>query len=187
MLEALGQAPDRAAWGTLLGWLILRALGEVAGGRDAVEGSAGRRDEWRLGPLLAEALREAGLDDAQARDSALLVQILAGRQDWLGLPGQPRVATALRSWLRDDEVRRFLRVNLYQDVVWFHKEPFEQLLEWALRVTAVGLCSDPSQSPSAVAESLLEACRVAGELRQAEERSGYQLARLEQEAGLPPD
>jgi hypothetical protein len=89
----------------------------------------------------------------------------------------------LESWLRDDEVQRFLQVNRYGGALWFNKEAFEQLLGWMLRVAVVALTVDPLRSKAEVAQEIAACYELVAKLQQAEEESGYQVEGLLEAVG----
>ena len=67
-------------------------------------------------------------------------------------------------------------MNRYQDVLWFNKEAFDQLLWWLLLVAEVNAAA---RRPPAEAGEQIHACYgVVRQLRQAEEESGYQVEEL---------
>jgi glycosidase len=163
-------------------------------------------DEWLLGKVLVITLQDLGLDENTAWRAVAVIKLLTSHQDWsvlhpappglvlrpaeagsVGatpddrLPGvQARVPASaqvvLENLLKDDEVQQFLRVNRYGDVLWFNKEAFEQLLWWLLVVAAVQITA--SRPVAEAASDILAAYEVVQQLRQAEERSGYQLEEL---------
>ena len=65
-------------------------------------------------------------------------------------PKRKLAYTVLVSWLRDNEVQQFLRVNRYGGVLWFNKESFDQLLGWMLVLAAVEISADPSRAADEV-------------------------------------
>jgi hypothetical protein len=84
----------------------------------------------------------------------------------------------LESWLKDDEVQQFLQVNRYQDVLWFNRETFEQLLRWMLLVALITICADPLRSADETAQEISQCYDVVNKLQQAKEESGYQVEKL---------
>ena len=97
-------------------------------------------DEWLLGKIIAGTLRDLGLDNGTAWWAVTTIKILTSHQRWFEMQTvekKERVYRVLESWLKDDEVQQFLQVNRYQDVLWFNKEAFEQLLWWMLLLAVV--------------------------------------------------
>jgi hypothetical protein len=180
---------DPAAWGTLLGWLFTHALGKAFAEEDFRERSRSWMDEWLLGKLLAAALRDLGLDETQAQQSVALVNILITHQGWfegLGRPartlrtGRPPTPAygVLAHWLQDAEIRSYLQINRHREVLWFHKEAFEQLLDWMLATAAVEICAPPGRIARQVRLQAAACGRAIRRLRQAEQESGYQVEAL---------
>ncbi|MCL4394286.1 MAG: alpha-amylase family glycosyl hydrolase, partial [Chloroflexi bacterium] len=67
---------DISFWGTLLGWVCVRSLGQVVGPGDRHEQSRAWMDEWMLGSVIGETLRSLGLDEPAAWSAVTAVQVL---------------------------------------------------------------------------------------------------------------
>jgi glycosidase len=177
---------DEAAWGTLLGWLFARSLGKVLGLDEYRERGRAWMDEWMLGKLLRAALRNLGLDEGQAQQSAAIVNVLITHQDWfagLAAPARAPAYGVLNSWLQDAEVRAYLGINRYRDVLWFRKEEFDTLLEWMLATAAIEVCAAPGCTARQVRSRVAACARIVRHLRLAELKSGYQVEALLEAAG----
>jgi glycosidase len=178
-----------AAWGTLLGWTFTHALGKAFSQENYQARSRSWLDEWMLGKLLAAALRDLGLDEAQAQDSVEMVKILTAHQGWAERPPRPARAAgappaaapayrALDAWLQDGEVRSYLRVNRYRDVLWFHQEAFDRLLGWMLAVAAIQACAAPGRTARQAGVQAAANAKIIRKLRLAEKKSGYRVEAL---------
>jgi hypothetical protein len=106
------------AWGTVLGWAFVHALGRVAGatergpdhgpgrgpdvergpdhgpgrGPDAERGpqlSRSRLDEWSLTGIIAGALRDLGLDESATGQCVATIRVLTTHQRWFAVQGAP--------------------------------------------------------------------------------------------------
>ncbi|MBU0494280.1 MAG: alpha-amylase [Chloroflexi bacterium] len=171
------QIDDDAAWGTLLGWLFIHALGQVDAGTDAAQQSRSWLDEWLLGRIIAGTLRDLGFDEGAAWRSVAAIKCLINHQNWC--EAEPAGAyPVLADWLKDSDVQGFIQVNRYRDVLWFNHESFEDLLGWMLVVAAVTIAADPARPADEVAPAIAACYEVVRQLEQAEEESGYQVARL---------
>ena len=172
---------DPFVWGTLFGWLFTHALGKAVDEPGFEQQSRSWIDEWLLGKIILRTLQGLGLSEEAAQESVTLIKLLASHQRWFEEPdGEGRTYRVLERLVRDDDVRQFLQVNRYQDLLWFNKETFERLLWWMLAVAAVEVAS---RKTSGAAEELLSCRRVVEELLLAEERSGYQVEKLLAEVG----
>jgi len=102
-------------------------------------------------------------------------------QDWHSgaeLSAQERAYRVLHALLRDGDVQQFLSVNRYQGILWFNKEAFEELLDGLFMLAVVQISADPARSDGEQAQAILDCRAVMEALRQAEERSGYQVEKL---------
>ena len=171
---------DPEVWGPLFAWLFTHALGRIAGESGLAQRSRSWIDEWLLGRQIARALQEFGLDEKAAQRGITLVKVLTSQQRWFEAEGSVAEQTqrVLQTLLKDGDVRRFLQINRYQGTLWFNKECFEQLIWWLLVVATVQGLSDPTRRGAELALEMLDHYAVICRLSQAEEASGYQVARL---------
>jgi hypothetical protein len=169
---------DLAAWGTLLGWIFTHALGKARAAAGFAQISRSWLDDWRLARILADTLRELGLDDSATARAVALVEILVTHQSCFEMEtGRPPQAFSVLSlWLTDAEVEDFLQVNRHRGILWFNKEAFEAWLSWTALVAEI---ADAAAGPPAdAAARRAERQRLAVHLTRAAEQSGYQLERL---------
>ncbi len=180
-------AGTAAIWGTLLGYLSTRKLGEVTSTEEPNEQSRTLIDEWLLGKIIATTLQDMGLAEADAWRAVATIKILVSHQDWID-PQQKRKNRAynsLHGLLNDFEVQRFIGVNRYQDVLWFNQEGFEQLLWWLFASSVIDLTARQSatsaeqdEQTSLVAQSIVEHYDLIKRLQKAEHESRYQVEKL---------
>jgi hypothetical protein len=173
-------ADDHEAWYTLCGWLFTHALGKVVSETDFAQVSRSWIDEWLLGRIIASALQDLGLDEGSAWWAVSTIKILITHQRWFEMhdAGEDRAYQALRSWLQDEEVQRFLQVNRYQDVLWFNEEAFDQLLWWMLATATITISANPMLSADETEEEILTCYAVVRQLQEAKQASGYRVERL---------
>jgi hypothetical protein len=167
---------DKQCWGTLFGWVMVRSLGKMQEEAEFTAQSRTWIDEWFLGRILANALREFGLDEAAAWRAVSVVKLLTTHQVWLDMTiaAKKRAARVLDELLGDGATRQFLNVNRYNDVEWYNKEAFEELLVWLMITEA----SDASANGVEVAETIVGAYDVIKKLQEAEAASEYQVKKL---------
>jgi glycosidase len=173
-----GLTADPALWGSLLGWLMVHGLGQVVADAHAEQHSRSWLDEWLLGRIIADTLQAVQLDASAAADGVRLIKLLTSQQNWWRMPGGAPADRTMAALLADSDVQQFLRVNRYQDVLWFHKESFEQLLWWLLAVAVVQISANRQQTATERAAQVAACYMVVQTLQRAAERSGYKLERL---------
>ncbi len=187
---------DRARWGALFTWLFLAPLGAVCGPEGAPERSRSLIDEWLLLRVAGPALAGWGLDEGAVERALTAVRWLTVQPDWfaglevpagegaeagegLGTTGIDAAARAvLQRLLQDGDVRRFLQVNRYQDVLWFNRESFAELLGWLLVAAVVEAQAVVGRPDAEVAGLIAARYAIVRRLRRAAEGSGYRVERL---------
>ncbi len=162
-------------WGTLFSWLFVHALRKVISQTDFPDQSRSWIDEWRLGKTIAEVLTELGLDEATAWRAVTLIKILTNHQQWFNQKAAYQVVEKL---LKDSEVQQFLMVNRHNDILWFNKEAFEELLWWLMLVAAVEIGFDPLRPVNEMTRSLEICWSMIQTLHEAEKKSEYQVEKL---------
>lgn len=167
-------------WGTLLGWLFAHPLGEIVPGSDVAQMSRSSIDQWLLGGIVASTLQDLGLAEGAARRQLTLIKVLTSHQGWFEFqrPGGIRAAQVLENWLHDDDVRQFLQINRHQTILWFNKQSFDQLMWWMFVVVVVAVNAALLSTPSEAHQRIIACYEVVRQLKQAEERSHYQVQKL---------
>jgi glycosidase len=167
-------------WATLFSWLFVHALGKVDNQRGFTEQSRGWIDEWRFGKTILIVLRDSGLEEAATWSSLTVTKLLTGHQRWFETkPSDQKQAYAvLESLLKDSEVQQFLGVNQYNDIWWFNREAFEEMLWWLMMVAALTIGSDPLRPVNAVVAELERCYSMIQTWQKAEEKSEYQVEKL---------
>jgi hypothetical protein len=178
-LAAPGGPADRTAgWGSLFGWAFVHALGKISGAADYAGESRSWIDEWRLGRIIDGVLRELGADEYAAGQAVMVLKHMTSYQDWFATPELRQPQPLVEALLADSEIQQLLRVNRYQNVLWFDKHAFEQLLAWLLCVATIAISADAERTPAA-ADVAIEACAATvRQLNEAAVASGYQVEKL---------
>jgi len=179
------QTDDPAIWGTLLGLLFTRPLGKVVDPVNFTEVSRSWLDEWLLGKLIANALQDMALDEAEAWYAVTAIKMLISYCHWfeqeermdISVSKSPLAYRILHTALQQQDVQTYLGLNRYQGILWFNKEAFEQWLWWLMLFRTLGLVGEDKPAVEMAADfttfyGLIE------QLLAAAENSGYQVARL---------
>ncbi len=167
-------------WGTLFGWLFVHALGKVVNQGDFAGQSCAWMDEWRLGKTIVSVLRDLGLEETDAWSSLTVIKLRTGHQRWFEVKpsDQKQTYAILESLLKDGEVQQFLRVNQYNDILWFNKEAFEEMLWWLMMAAALTISSDPLRPANEVIRELERCWSIIQKLQEAKKKSEYQIEKL---------
>ncbi|HEY6057038.1 MAG TPA: hypothetical protein VIV06_03350, partial [Candidatus Limnocylindrales bacterium] len=140
-------------------------------------------EELRLRPVVAGAFHGLGLEEGRAWAAIDTVRLLVTLPRDVR-PGPPTrraaggAAGLLDAWLRDEDVRPFIRINRWEGVTWFEKEAFERLAGWHLLLGVVEATTDPDRPRPTVIRDLSRLAGVAAGLRSAGAEAGYRIDRL---------
>jgi len=108
-------------------WLAVRDLGRMQDQNYAGMISLSWLDEFLLGKLIIQVLKNCGLDDGEAHRQLQLIKTLILMPDWFKQAEQ-NPGAALSALFQHEISRQFLQVNWYQDVVYFNYESLSTLL-----------------------------------------------------------
>ena len=79
--------------------------------------------------------------------------------------------------LSDPEVQQFIRLNRYQEKLWFTKEAFETLVRWMLNIELIN-CLTKFESMNYDLEEIFERYDIIQTWLKASIEAGYQVERL---------
>jgi hypothetical protein len=162
-------------WGTIFGWLFVHSVGKVVSPKGFQGQSHKWIDEWKLDQIIAETLSGLGLEEKVSRGSVTLIKILTRHQRWFK---EETVDRVLESLLKDGEAQQFLGVNQYDDILWFNKEAFEEMLWWLMLAAALEVSFDPLRPAKEVVRGLEKCWSTIQKLHEAEKKSEYQVEKL---------
>lgn len=174
-------------WGPLLSGLVVAPLGCMPEPAvvDPVARSLRWLDDWLLSKQVGKALGEMGVDKYTLTRLSLLHRLLIAQQGWLAPDKSGKVdpeavsRRLLDCWTSDETARRYLMAHAYQDVEWFNKEAFEDLVWWTFAFAVIeGLARSGETAKDGFVKWLRSAYQAVLLLLSAQERSEYRLDRL---------
>jgi hypothetical protein len=155
--------------------LLKPIIGEGASGAEVVS----LAEYWQLDRKLREKL---GADDKTVRQAVDIMKAVLVRTDTKPLSAQQRTGSTRRPARKksakalarsiildnyaDDDFRSILGINVFDDITWFNKEAFEQVLVYAPLFAAI----------ESGEFTLVD--KVRGELKRAGAKSGYNLSKF---------
>lgn len=170
---------DDEKWINLLSWSFLDGL------RDALDVDCGRLgqilEEWRMLPLLQEAMRALGFSR-----TAQPTRLLACLQGWLKRLGRRAPDKLAAALLESEEVRGWLQINIYAGKRWFNREAFE---EWWFYLSMEGML-EIMHGKAARARKIARLEQASDSLMRLRETaftSGFELERWLELLGNPDD
>jgi glycosidase len=178
---AVKDSPARRAG--LLGWALTRWLGSIVDPEQPADHTRALFDEWLLGRTLQRTFLALGLDESAAYRAMGLTQILLCHERELSEAGDRSPRQVMEGLLKDGDVRDFLGVNRYRDVLWFNQERFDDLIGGLLATALVTLTAEAAPEEAEISDTdavdhAQAATALAQTIQEAELRSAYQLERL---------
>jgi glycosidase len=178
---------DAYAWSVILGWLFTLQLGKIITNDGYEEISRSWMDEWMLNKIFVSTLNDLGLDERSNWRAVTLVKLLTSHHAWWKIIGANQTKKIrstpyqiLSSILSDSDALNYLGVNRYQDILWFNKEAFEDLLWWLFIIGAVEISSLPviDEQSDANGKYILGCYNEISNLLTNAQASGYKLEKL---------
>ena len=166
-------------WIVLVIWNDLRLLGRIiTPDAQFAEISRSWLDEWGLSRHVDQTLQSMGFDADQAHSAVTILKLLVSQQEWTTQLEDETPAGLMEKWLCSQEIRSFLGINRYRDVLWFNKEAFESMLWWLMTIGLINQIAKPDLSLAEAVEHLFEAYALLKTILIAEEDSDYQVEKL---------
>ncbi|HSB65997.1 MAG TPA: hypothetical protein VLD65_05415, partial [Anaerolineales bacterium] len=178
---------DTYAWSVILGWLFTSILGKCGSEKGYEEISRSWIDEWMLNKIIVSALNDLGLDERSNWRAITLIKLLTTHHDWWvqldtgnDKAGEGAEYMLLTALLADSDALSYLGVNRYQDVLWFNKEAFEDLVWWLMIIACVEISSNLTTTGqhALIGKSTLPYFKVLTRLLSSAKASGYKLEKL---------
>jgi hypothetical protein len=168
VVESIADPSQEAA---LRLWALLAPLGSLATDAGVGPTSQAWYEELRLGPVIADALRARGLDEAASWWAAERVRVLVDLPLASSIAGDADdiAARLVEAWLERRAIRGFLRVNAWDGTEWFHRESWAELVAWHDRMERI---STPAEER---AVRPVERSVIARRLLAAADESGYRV------------
>jgi hypothetical protein len=161
--------------------LVIRPRPRQTGqSKDVAEQSLIWIDEWRLDKVIVNGLSDLKVEEPTAKRMVALIKLLTRHQRWFEVDRSERSQTyqVLDSLLRDDDIQKFVNVNRYDNILWFNKEAFDELLAWLMLIAVVDTGSNPLLSPTEIVKEIGKYYEMVQEIREAQARSHYQVDKL---------
>jgi glycosidase len=178
---------DTYAWSVILGWVFTSELGKIITETGYEEISRSWIDEWMLNKIIVSTLGDLGVDEHSNWRAVTLIKLLTTHHKWWTLLEDPQEKhrknsnyAILNSILSDSDSLTFLGVNRYQDILWFNKEAYEDLMWWLMIVAVVEITGPHINNNQAenAQKLILSGYKVISTLLTSARASGYQLEKL---------
>lgn len=164
----------------LLSWVFVHLMGEIVQDEEATLRSRIWMDELLLSRIIAETLRDMGMEESSVSKGVMIVKIFTLHRNYCkGKKAREMcLSNILEDLLKDEDVRSFMQVHRFQDVLWFNKEAFEELTQWMFIISTIHVLSDESLESEQITQSILHCYRLIKALDKAKQQSSYQVDKL---------
>jgi hypothetical protein len=171
---------QKIRWYTLLSWMMVHHIGAMVDPDDIAAQSRATMDEWLLVKIMEQNLYHLGIQHEQVQRSMLAIKILTSHQRWWldDKEKKQKPVDILETLLSDGEVRDFLQVNRYREVLWFNKEAFDELLKWMLSSAVMDTIVQAGKNKKALCKELEARYKIIRKLQTAQKKSEYQVEKL---------
>ncbi|MBD3384083.1 alpha-amylase [candidate division KSB1 bacterium] len=162
----------------VLNWLLVGRLGNLVRESDFETRSKSWIDEYFFGKRIHSALHDTGFSNEKSDQAILWIQILTEHQQWFNIEPEAvqKAYHVLKSLLNDLQVHIVMKINRHRGVLWFHKESFEQLLEWLTIIAVIDIMA--LKDKAEIGRKLTVLKHIMEKLYAALSRSDYQVDHL---------
>jgi len=87
-------------------------------------------NKWNLDQSIKYALLKSGFSEDDAIHKITFIKLAVRQQDWFTQENSKDYSKILQTWLTTPEIRDVLKVNFYEDILWYHQESFLELMWW---------------------------------------------------------
>jgi hypothetical protein len=179
--QTLQEAAPRAKF-VLLIWNFLSNLAGPASEPACTQAVRRLLEEAPTAQLVIDALKGLGFGDYEAYKACQAIQWMLEKTDWLAQK-ELEAGDLLTDWLQDDAFKDYLELNEFNQVVWFNKEKFEEMLGYMHIAAILRYASAPQISTVEQVEAILRAEPIFAQLRQAFAQSEFRLDQLQAALG----
>ena len=120
----------------MLIWMIINQLSHF--NQDTQKDQFARKllDEWLLDKIVASVFLELGMESEDVWLFVVILKILVLQHEWDNTFASQKTKyyLILVKILNNSDVRHYLKVNRYQETLWFNQERFDSLCAWLFNI-----------------------------------------------------
>ncbi len=161
---------------TIAGWTLVHRIGEIERAFGAPLRSRAFLEEWLLDRKMYDVYRALGFSHEDATLTVEIIRILTEFQNWWRENGRS-ISETLNDLLESEDIRSWIQVNRYRDILWYNKEMFEDLMGWLFTVGILGAMSEAEEEIE-ITRILQSQHTTIARLLRASRASEYQLEKL---------
>jgi len=163
---------------TLVAWAFIGQIGTQKAADSDGTLSLARAEEWQFYKVLADALRDADTPDEQANRCIQALKLITTQQHWFAADMKKPTAEIARRLFTQPDVQTFLQFNRFEDVLWYNREAFNELLWWLTAAVFVHERANPISTDNQVVEVLIGCHEIVQTLQKANKKAAYRVEKL---------
>ena len=164
----------------LLSWLVTHSLGKLVSQASYEEQSRILLSDWLLSKRFTWVLRQLGADENESWEGGMLLKILVSEQNWFleTIRKKGQEDKIMSQLLKSSDIRKFLKVNRWESVLWFNKENFQKLVWWLFLISVIQIESKFEMDSEEAVKEIEKTFATIQNWLKAEKTSEYQLEKL---------
>ena len=163
----------------LYSWILIRHLGYLFETESIEKLSLEKFEEWRLWNDIKTGFADSLPKESQKLDDVFrLLRVMIKEQYWSRQLSTLSEEKILESWISKAEVQAFIKINRFEDVLWFNHESFLELLDWMSVLDLLDSLENLRSTPTKLIEKSLICEEFIRDYKEAEEKSEYQIQKL---------
>ena len=127
-------------WGLLFSWIFIHQLGRLISEKNYELKSRSLFDEWRLSKYIRNTLTElAIIEDEKNLDVGSIIKLMISHHNWSNSVAysDKKFYLIFQSFFRDPELQVYLKVNRFQNILWYSAEEFAKFIRWIWLATII--------------------------------------------------
>ncbi|MFP4548667.1 MAG: alpha-amylase family glycosyl hydrolase [Fidelibacterota bacterium] len=164
-------------------WLLFHTTGKIYTKVRWEKKSRSLIEELFFNKLVDELAHELKIKDSKAVNDILM--ILVEYQNWFEKmqDSGESILTLMKQFLSDFNVRAFIDINRYNGILWFKKEPLEDLINWLKLVAYFNILKTNYPSLEKIGAEIEEMEEFINEIKTGVEKSDYKLEKFLENIG----
>jgi hypothetical protein len=176
-----GASGSKSRWFTLVAWAVVAHLGLLTNLNDPENQTLTWMEEWSFIRTLEEILQSYGFPHSEIQQCTLSLCLAVKFQDWYQKSKNETTEAILKKWFSTPEIQSYVKVNRYNDVLWYNREAFNELLWWMAVIPLLQSQSDEKIDQATIIETVLGTFEIIKKLKARDKKSGYKVEKLVQQ------
>ncbi len=165
-------------WMTLMTWAVAHSIGNLTGVKNQADLTISWLKEWRLKKYLEDALLQSHDNKAEIQDMVLALDIGISLQNWYENFKPGSLQATLQKWFSEPEIQYYLKVNRYNEILWFNREAFSDFTWWVSILPIIQIASKEDAGATDLVETALHLFDFITILEKLVKASSYQVEKL---------